>query len=424
MQAVDGQSEIATGHHADGAAADQRGAMLILLVLVAIINNADRAIFAIAMPAIKADYAFSDAQLGLLGGLSFGLCYGLAAIPIGYLALRFNRRNLLVGCLALWSCATALTSFARGFGGLFAARSVVGMGEAGGMPLSLSLTAARYAPAERAASTGWLSAGQSIGGVLGAWITGWVIAHAGWRNAFLLMGLPGLALALALWRFVEEPPRTRIEPARLGEVLALWRKPGMGRLTIAFVLAGIVSYGVNQWLPTFYARRFHLNPAAMGMLVGNIGGLSGVAGALAGGYIVRHFGRTRAGFAMEVTALVSLLAVPAGWVACYAPNLALSEAMMVLAQFAGSFRVSLLYTAMQNFADGHTRPMAIAIIAAAVVLVGSGVGPVLLGAVSDHAAGGIVVAMAFGFSVQALVAVYCWQVARVQQREARHAMMA
>ena len=123
-----------------------RTLMVVLLVIVAVINNTDRGIFSLAMPAIKADYAFTDSQLGMLGGLSFGLFYGVAALPIGWLALRTSRSALLVAGLAVWSCATGLTSIAGGFAGLFAARSVVGMGEAGGMPLSLSLTAARSAP--------------------------------------------------------------------------------------------------------------------------------------------------------------------------------------------------------------------------------------------------------------------------------------
>jgi predicted MFS family arabinose efflux permease len=158
--------------------------MLVLLFAAAVLNAADRGIFAIAMPAIKHEYDFTDSQLGLLGGVAFGVFYAIASLPIGYLATRLPRRNLLAICLAFWSAATTLTSLAWGFASLFLARLSVGIGEAGGIPLSLSLIAARFGPAKRASATGWLNAGASLGLIFGAWGTGALIAYFGWRTAF------------------------------------------------------------------------------------------------------------------------------------------------------------------------------------------------------------------------------------------------
>ena len=376
-----------------------RTLMVVLLVIVAVINNTDRGIFSLAMPAIKADYAFTDSQLGMLGGLSFGLFYGVAALPIGWLALRTSRSALLVACLAVWSCATGLTSIAGGFAGLFAARSVVGMGEAGGMPLSLSLTAARYAPHERAAATGWITAGQAVGSIAGAFLTGWLIALAGWRSAFLVLGVPGLVLALVLWLTLREPPPARETPARLAEVLHLWRGRAMRELTLVFVLTGIVTYGTQGWLPTFLARRFHLGAGEVGMLTGLIAGGSALAGALASGQLVHRFGRGRPGYGMMLAVMISLIGIPAGVIGSYSPSLVLAATMMFVVGFGNGARASLLYTEVQNCADGATRPLAIAINASAVVLIGSGLGPTLMGLISDTAPGGIATAMAAGSSV-------------------------
>lgn len=395
---------------------DTRGRtlMVVLLVIVAVFNNTDRGIFSLAMPAIKADYAFTDSQLGLLGGLSFGLCYGIAALPIGWLALRTSRSALLVACLAVWSCATGLTSIAGGFAGLFAARSVVGMGEAGGMPLSLSLTAARYAPHERAAATGWITAGQAFGSIAGAFLTGWLIAWAGWRSAFLVLGLPGLLLALVMGLTLREPATARGEPARLADVLRLWRAPMMRALTLGFVLTGIVTYGTQAWLPSFLARRFHLGPGDVGMLTGLIAGGSALVGAIVTGQMVHRYGPGRPGYAMALCGVISLIGIPAGVIGSYTENLMLAVVMTFIVAFGNGARALLFYTEVQNCSDDATRPMAIAINASAVVLVGSGLGPTVMGLISDKAPGGIATAMAAGSSLLPILIVgCCWRLYRM-----------
>ncbi|WP_353228685.1 MFS transporter [Novosphingobium sp.] len=389
-----------------------RGLMLVMLVLAAMINSADRGILSLATPAIKAEFHFSDSELGLLGGLSFGVFYGLAALPIGYIAMRANRRSLLVACMVFWSCSTALTGLARGFGSLFVARSAVGMGEAGGLPLSLSLIASRYDVHERAAASGWITAGQSFGGIVGAWITGWLIASAGWRSAFFVLGMPGLLLALVLWTTVAEPRLPSAEPVRLGTVLQVWRRPLMRELTIVFVLTSIVAYGSFSWMPSFFARQFHLGAAAIGLLSGVVVGFGNLAGALSAGQIVHHRGRSRAGFAMDVAGWISLMAVPAGIIGSFTTNLPLAVVMMAIASFASGARTALFYAAAQNSADHDTRPMVIAILASLTVLVGSSVGPVLIGVISDHAPGGIATALACSFALPITIVFYCWSIAR------------
>lgn len=389
--------------------------MLVLLVLAAIVNYTDRSIFSIAMPAIKADFAFTDSELGLLGGLSFGVFYGLAALPIGYLATRFSRRTLLAACLAVWSCATTLTSFAGGFATLFTARAVVGMGEAGGVPLSLSLIAARYRGAERPGATGWLTAGQYLGAVLGALATGKLIAMLGWRPAFLLLGAPGLLLALVLRLAVQEAasPAPGEKPA-LAEALALWRESGMRHLTVAFVASLLVHYGSQAWIPSFYARIFHLGSAQIGLLAGLLS-LCAMTGALAGGTLARHAGSGRPGFGLFMAAIVSALSVPAGFAACYARNALLSETMMGVTQFAVGLRIAMLYTAQQDIAPAPVRPLVIAIVACVSVLIGSGLGPLLVGEISDHAAGGLPLGLAVAISLAGWSAYHCWR-AGVWQR--------
>src|SRR5262249_5358435 len=156
---------------------------------------------------LKKEFGLSDTQLGFLTGSCYAISYAIAGIPLGALGDRVNRRNLLAGVLAIWSGMTALSGLAQNLFHLAAARLFVGASESSNMPLAMSMMSDLFTRTERSRAFGIYWTGISIGGVLGYAVGGPVAAAWGWRAAFLISGIPGLALAMLLILTLREPAR-------------------------------------------------------------------------------------------------------------------------------------------------------------------------------------------------------------------------
>jgi predicted MFS family arabinose efflux permease len=391
--------------------------MLVLLFAAAVLNATDRGIFAIAMPAIKHEYSFTDSQLGLLGGVAFGVFYAIASLPIGYLATRLPRRNLLAICLALWSAATTLTSLARGFISLFLARLSVGIGEAGGLPLSLSLIAARFEQTKRASATGWLNAGASLGLILGAWGTGALIAHFGWRTAFLVLGLPGALLALLLKITVSEPTDVAaVHSLPWRQLAQAYRDPALVQVTLAFIAGAFNAYGISAWTPSFYQRVLGMHTDEVGFFTGVVLGAGSLVGSLAAGFVVDRIGRGRTAFGLNMAAWVVLATVPMGIWGFMTRDRVLSLSLVTATQIAGGMRNIVTYTAVQNLTTAALRPFIIAITASLTLLIGSGLGPLCVGEISDHTAGGVATGLAVMSAAPLWFVVHCWWASALERR--------
>jgi MFS family permease len=194
--------------------------LLAVLVLVYVLNFLDRQIITILAEDIKADLGISDAQIGFLYGTAFAVFYAIFGIPLGRLADVWNRRTLIACGLAFWSSMTALSGLARGFGGLAAARIGVGVGEASATPAAFSMLSDSFPPRLRATVLAIYSSGIYLGGGLGLMIGGQVVDRwnaafppglaplglKGWQAAYLIVGIPGLLLAVWV-RTLREPVR-------------------------------------------------------------------------------------------------------------------------------------------------------------------------------------------------------------------------
>ena len=181
--------------------------ILGLLLAVYIFNFLDRQILAVLLQSIKLEFSFSDTQLGLLGGLAFAVFYSVLGIPIAWLADRFNRRNIIAVALCLWSAMTAACGLTTGFTSLFLTRVGVGVGEAGGLPPSYSLLSDYYPPERRGTAMAVMGMGIPLGVLCGFLVGGWVNQYFGWRTAFMVVGIPGVLLAILLWFTLRESPR-------------------------------------------------------------------------------------------------------------------------------------------------------------------------------------------------------------------------
>ena len=179
---------------------------LVILAIVYMFNFIDRQILAILLPAIREEFQVSDVWLGFLTGPAFAMFYIILGIPIARYADRHNRRNLIALAVALWSGMTAISGLVTNFVQLALARVGVGIGEAGCSPPAHSMIADFYPPEQRSTAMGVYTIGISAGIMLAYMLGGWVAQNVGWREALLIVGLPGLLLALIVRTTVAARP--------------------------------------------------------------------------------------------------------------------------------------------------------------------------------------------------------------------------
>ena len=184
--------------------------VLAILTVVYAFNFIDRQILVILQEPIKAELGLSDTQLGLLTGFSFAVVYVTAGIPIAWLADRSNRRNIVAVSLGIWSVMTALSGMVQNYTQLLLARLGVDLDEAGGSPPSHSMISDYFPEEQRGTAISIYTTGIYLGILFGYFAGGWIADTYGWRNAFFIVGIPGVVLAFFLLLLVREPPRTAL----------------------------------------------------------------------------------------------------------------------------------------------------------------------------------------------------------------------
>jgi len=272
---------------------------LVILAIVYMFNFIDRQILAILLPAIRAEFDVSDAWLGFLTGPAFAMFYIILGIPIARYADRHNRRNLIALAVALWSGMTAVSGMVANFVQLALARVGVGIGEAGCSPPAHSMIADYYPPEQRSTAMGVYTVGISAGIMLAYLAGGWVAQNIGWREAFFVVGIPGLVLALVVRFTVVEPKRGHSEgraaagtrPAWFDTMRFLWTRHSFVHMTVAAGLSSFVGYSVINFLPSFLVRSYGMDVATLGLRLGPILGIAGGLGFFLGGYIADHLGK-------------------------------------------------------------------------------------------------------------------------------------
>jgi len=217
-----------------------RSYVIAVIWLVMLLRFVDLQIIAVLLESIRAEFRVSDTQLGLLSGFAFALFYGTLGIPIAWLADRYNRRNIIAAAVGLWSAMTAVCGLAQSFLALLLARVGVGVGEAGGAPPSYSLISDYVRPEKRGTVFALLNSSVPVGLFIGFLVGGWVNEYHGWRAAFMVVGLPGIAVALLVRFTLREPPRGHSEqrtagaPSPLSETLRyLWSVRAYRHLVLA-----------------------------------------------------------------------------------------------------------------------------------------------------------------------------------------------
>ncbi|MGH8168574.1 MAG: spinster family MFS transporter, partial [Woeseiaceae bacterium] len=297
-----------------GATAGRRY-VLALLVVVYTFNFIDRQILAILLPAIQAEFGVNDTILGFLAGSAFALFYASLGVPIALLADRWNRRNLIALALAIWSGMTALSGAATNIVQLSLARIGVGVGEAGCSPPAHSMISDLYGPDERSTAMGIFTLGIS-GGIMIAYLAGgWVVENIGWREAFFIVGLPGLALALLVRFTISEPVRgqsdgkadTAERPGILAVARFLLARKSFLHLATGSGVAAFGGYAVISFFPTFLYRTHTMNISEIGVYLGLILGIAGGLGFAGGGFVADKLGRRGQRYSLWGVAAATML---------------------------------------------------------------------------------------------------------------------
>lgn len=364
--------------------------VVALLLLVTVCNYLDRIVLGVLQEPIKHELRLADWQLGLLSGPAFALLYSVAGIPVARLAERFNRSTLLSIATAAWSVMTALCAAAQGFGQLLLFRMGVGMAEGGCVPVSHSLLSSYFPAKQRGVVMSFVSAAPSIATIMAPIIGGLAAETWGWRAAFLIVAIPGIALALLVRATLKDPrsaavieTKTPVKPATFwADVSWLAKTPAFVCVFIGGALIGIGNGGVVAFSVSFLIRNHHLPLSQAGGVVG-MTGMTGLIGAFLGGYLSDKFADSRGRSYVLLPAIGSVLAFTLYLSAFTVHTWALALPLLLAAAVAYNLKNGPLYAAVQNIVPSHMRATGAAVFMVAATVIGSMVGPLLTGVLSD-----------------------------------------
>ncbi|MGN7930414.1 spinster family MFS transporter [Sphingopyxis sp. 22461] len=376
-----------------------------VLLLAYTLSFVDRMILSLLVAPIRAALNISDTEVSLLIGLAFALFYTVLGLPIAWIADRWNRRNLIVSGVALWSVMTAACGFAGSYATLFLTRMGVGVGEAALSPAAYSMLSDTFPRDRLARAMAVYSIGVPLGSgvamILGAFVVQAVLAEPmielplfgpveAWRTIFMWVAAPGLLICLLLLTIREPLRRGLVQagsqgaaaPGFLAHLKA--HRAALGALFAGMSLIGLVMYGVIAWVPTFFARTYGMDVAQAGLWFGIIMATGGAAGLVAGGTLAdRLFAKGVADAHLRVMRLSILLGGPPLLAATLMPDATLAFVMLALA-FPMLTMHGVGTVALQFITPNEYRARVTALYFFVVNLVGLGFGPMLMALLTDH----------------------------------------
>ncbi len=367
---------------------------IFVIFLVCVFNVVDRYILSVLAPMIKADLDLSDSQMGWLLGPSFSVVHFLAVLPAAWLADRTARRTIVAVGLFVWSTMTALGAMAQGFGMLFLTRMGVGIGEAAGSPPSAGLLSDTAPPEWRTRALSVITIGALVGVAAGMIIGGAVGQSHGWRAALVAVGLPGIALALLVRFTLREPARSAGRDASPAEAARHLFGLASFRWSVAGVcVANAAIAGRNLWEPSFLDRAYGLSGAELGLTYVVISALPSMLGAGVGATLSDRFGKQDARWIAWVCGgsilagapflVAFLLWDPSHRVELLGTQVPVSFASSIVGSFLLGFFSAPMAALAQALATSRMRSMAHAMWTMPFSLVGMGVGPLLVGSLSE-----------------------------------------
>ncbi len=361
--------------------------VLALLLLAYIFNFLDRQILGILAGPIIQDLKLTDTEFGAIGGIAFALLYSVLAVPLALLADRTSRSRVIAGAVAIWSGFTALCGTATSFGQLFFFRLGVGVGEAGGVAPAYALISDYFPPHRRARALAIFSLGIPLGLAAGTLIGAYLAAKVDWRAAFLVMGVAGLILAPFMLIFVRDLPRPkastaeRMPLARAFPIVA--RKPSFWLMAFAASCSSLAGYGLALWTPSVLERSFGFGLIERGQFLASIFLIGGTAGVFAGGWLADRLGQVDRRWYARLPAIAWLITAPTFAIGLLSPDPWIAWPLLLIPNALNILWLGPVTTAVQHLVPQPMRSTASASFLLINNLIGLGVGPTLIGALSE-----------------------------------------
>lgn len=375
--------------------------LLTLLTIILAFNFIDRIVLSLTLQDIKIDLGLSDTQLGLLTGIAFAFFYSIMGIPIARWADRGNRAIIISLTTAIWSIAVALCGMIGNFIQLLAVRVAVAIGEAGCIPPAHSLIADTFERSQRPRAAARYMLGAPIAGMIGYFLIGWLNESYGWRTTFMVVGPPGVVLAVLAALTIREPRRaaqkatadlppvpaadaTRPPQPTMAQVFAsLWANGTFRHLLICWSVWYFFGYGLTQWQPTFFIRSHGLSTGELGLWLAVIYGGGAFIGIVLGGEWATRYAPSNERRQLVGVAAVFTLFIPLMAGVLLAQNLYLAFALLAVKTIVGNLPQGPILATTQTLVPPHMRAMALAILYLFANLIGMGLGPWAVGWLSD-----------------------------------------
>jgi predicted MFS family arabinose efflux permease len=369
-----------------------RAWMLTVLMLVNALQLADRQGLAASAQAIKVDLKFTDSEMGMLLGLGFAIFYTLLGLPLARMAEHMGRTKIIAGSLAIFGVMAALCASAQGFWRFLLFRIGVGVGDAGFGPPVASLVGDHYPMQKRASAMSIIWLGAPIGVVGGSYFGGWMAEHWSWRVAFATIGTAGVSIALLAILTLREPTRGMSDPVRTFSARPpstwvvlkfLLAKRSMVHVLIGCGLAAVPMNAIGQFLGPFLVRTFHVGYAEQGRLLSVIAFAGMSAGLLLGGFGVDWAARFDKRWYVWGPAITLALSAPLFVLGFNQPALAGTVAVLMAAHVVLFPYFTATLAIAQNMVTANMRASSAFAVALVIGLVGIGLGPTLMGFLSD-----------------------------------------
>lgn len=375
--------------------------MLALLTLVYTFNFIDRQVVVILQEQIRADLSLMDWQLGLLSGFVFAIFYSVLGLPIAHLSESVGRKRVVAVALAFWSLMTALSGAAQNFVHLLLLRIGVGIGEAGGSPPSHSMISDIFPRRRRAFALSIFSMGVYFGYLFAYGLGGWIAENLGWRLTFVVLGLPGVLLALIVALTLKEPPRGMAEARESGvdvnnhsavaeekptfrETLnLLWSRRSFRHIAMAASLQSMAGYGVGNFVPSFMMRAYEMPISEVGWTLALITGFGGAFGVALSGWLSDRLARRGEYWYVLFPAIAMMLTLPLTVLAFSALTPGRMFISYIPYMILGATWLGPCLAVSHSLVGLRQRAVASAALFFIVNLVGLGLGPLVVGSLSD-----------------------------------------
>ncbi len=361
--------------------------VLGMLLVVYTFNFLDRQILGILAKPIQADLKLDDAQFGAIGGLAFALLYSFFGVPLALLADRVGKTRVIAGALVVWSGFTALCGVATNFWQLFLFRLGVGVGEAGGVAPSYALIADYFPLERRARALAIYSMGIPIGLACGVLLGAYIAALVDWQTAFLSVGIAGIVLApLFLWIVRDRPPVPVVDQAARMPVMQVFpilaRQPAFWLMAFGAGCSSLAGYGLALWTPKIVMARFDWGLIQAGQFMASLLLLGGATGIFMGGVVADRLGRLDRAWYVRIPAIAWLITAPLFVLGFLSDQPVLTWLLLVIPNALNTLWLGPVITAVQHLVPAQMRTSASGSFLFINNLIGLGVGPWLMGAIS------------------------------------------